>query len=222
VVGGSGGAGATTLACALGQVAARDGPAVVVDPDPLGPGLDRVLGLDAQPGARWDALGTSTGRLGARAFREALPRRGALGVLTWSAGATTALPETGLRECLSAAVRGHHVVVVDLPRSDDPALAETLLRADLVVLVLRPTVASVAATTRLAARLSGRGRLGLVVRGTGLDLEDVSALVSVPLLTTMRDQRGLAESVDLGMGPVRGPRGPLSRAASRVLAEVLR
>jgi hypothetical protein len=34
----------------------------------------------------------------------------------------------------------------------------------------------------------------------------------------MGDQRGLAESIDLGLGPVRSRRGPLGRAASAVLA----
>lgn len=220
VIGGSGGAGATTLACALGQVAARDGPAAVIDTDPLGPGLDRVLGLDAEPGVRWEALGATTGRLGARAFREALPRRGALGVLTWSAGPPSELPVAGLRESLSAAVRGHDVVVVDLPRGTDSTLEETLLRADLVVLVATPTLASVAATTRLVGRLSGRAPLGLVTRGAGLAAEDLATLVGVPLIAATGDQRRLAESIDLGLGPVRGRRGPLARAARAVLAQV--
>ena len=44
VIAGSGGAGASTFACALGQMAARSGPAVVIDADPLGSGH--------RPGAR--------------------------------------------------------------------------------------------------------------------------------------------------------------------------
>jgi len=62
VVGGSGGAGATTFACALGQLASREGTAVVVDLDPLGPGIDRVLGLETREGVRWDELCQTTGR----------------------------------------------------------------------------------------------------------------------------------------------------------------
>lgn len=115
VIGGSGGAGATTFACALGQVAARDGPSVVVDTDPWGPGIDRVLGLDGTPGVHWDDLGLTSGRLGARSFREALPHDDGLGVLTWSAGSTAELSVPTVRESLSAAARGHDVVVVDLP-----------------------------------------------------------------------------------------------------------
>jgi hypothetical protein len=34
----------------------------------------------------------------------------------------------------------------------------------------------------------------------------------------MSDQRGLAESIDLGLGPVRSRRGPLGRTVLQVLA----
>jgi secretion/DNA translocation related CpaE-like protein len=220
VVGGSGGAGATTLACAVAQVASRDGPSVVVDVDPLGPGADRVLGLDDTTGVRWDDLVTTSGRLGARAFRDALPTRDGLGVLTWSAGSTTTLPDSAVRESLSAARRGHDVVVVDLPRTSGPGLDETLVRCDLVVLVVRASVASLAATTRRVARLPDHGRARIVARGRGLDPDDLVALTGLPVIAAMRDQRGLGESVDLGLGPVRGRRGPLARAARRVLAEL--
>ena len=56
VIGGSGGAGATVFAAALGQVAAGVGPTLLVDADPIGPGIDRVLGLEARDGIRWDSM----------------------------------------------------------------------------------------------------------------------------------------------------------------------
>ena len=119
VVGGSGGVGATTFACALGQMAARSGQAVVIDLDPLGPGIDRVLGLEAREGVRWDELGQPTGRLSARSLRQALPRSAGLGVLTWNAGPHGTLQAFAVREALSAAQRGHDTVVLDLPRCRD-------------------------------------------------------------------------------------------------------
>lgn len=222
VVGGSGGAGATTFACALGQVAARSGPAVVVDVDPLGPGADRVLGLDASAGARWDDLARTTGRMGARSFREALPSHDGLGVLTWSAGSSSRPAPATVRESLSAARRGHDLVVVDLPRCVDELVEETLLRCDLVVVVLRPSVSSLTATTRLVGRLADAPRLGLVVRGHGVDPADLAAVSGATVLAEMADQRRLDESVDLGLGPVRGRRGPLARAAGEVLAQAAR
>ncbi|MCD4532720.1 CpaE-like family protein [Nocardioides sp. cx-169] len=220
VVGGSGGAGATTFACALGQVAARTGHAVVVDCDPLGPGVDRVLGLESHDGFRWDALCQTTGRLSGRALREALPRRGRLGVLSWYSGTAGSLQAFAVREALSAARRGHDVVVVDLPRSTAPLVEEVVARCDLVVVVVQPTVAGVASTARLVPRLGTGPQLRLVVRGSGLDPRAVARATGVPVLAEMSDQRGLAEAIDLGLGPVRSPRGRLGRAAADVLAQV--
>lgn len=222
VLGGSGGAGATTFACALGQVASRSGTAVVLDTDRLGPGVDRVLGLDATAGVRWSDLESTTGRLGARALREALPARDRLGALTWAPGRSASLSLEVLRECLSAARRGHDLVVVDLPRGADPLVTDVVSRCDLVVLVVSPTVCGAASTTSTMARFGQRGRWGLVVRGRGLDPEEVARVTGLPLLADMADQRRVAESVDLGLGPVRYRRGPLARAAARVLAEVTR
>ncbi|GAB3245196.1 septum site-determining protein Ssd [Nocardioides dilutus] len=220
VLGGSGGAGATTFACALAQVASRSGTALVVDTDPLGPGVDRVLGLDATEGVRWPDLETTTGRLGARALREALPGRDRLSALSWPAGRSAPLEPGVLRECLSAARRGHDLVAVDLPRSADPMVAEVASRCDLVVLVVAPTVCGAASTTSTVARFEQRGQWGVVVRGRGLDPDDVARVTGLPLLAEMADQRRVVESVDLGLGPVRSRGGPLARAASRVLAAV--
>lgn len=217
VVGGSGGAGASVLAAALGQVAAGAGPAVVVDADPLGPGLDRVLGMEERPGVRWDELCQTTGRLGAIAFRESLPRRDGLGVLTWYAGRRGVLQPFAVREVLSAAQRGHETVVIDLPRSRDPVIEEVVARCDLVLVVVLPTVQGLASAARVVAGLPADAT-ALVLRGPGLDDADVARVVPAPVLLRMGDQRGLAESMDLGLGPVRSRRSPLARTAREVLA----
>jgi secretion/DNA translocation related CpaE-like protein len=216
VLGGSGGAGATTLACALGQVAAARASTLVVDLDPLGPGCDRVLALDGDPGVRWDSLGTASGRLSGRSLREAVPRRDGLGVLGW--GASAAGPDVGaVRETLSAARRGHGFVVLDLPRPDE-LVVEVAAQCAVVVVVVRPTVAGVASAVRRVASLPDPGRAGLVVRGHGVDPHRIAALVGAPVLTTMGDQRGLQESLDLGLGPARSRRGPLAGACRELLA----
>jgi hypothetical protein len=51
-----------------------------------------------------------------------------------------------------------------------------------------------------------------------MDDETLSRAVGAPVLQRMTDQRGLAEAIDVGLGPVRTRRGPLGRAASGVLA----
>ena len=218
VIGGSGGVGATTFACALAQMAARQGPSVVLDLDPLGPGVDRVLGLDLTEGVRWDALGHTTGRLSARALRESVPRRDGCGVLTWYAGPQPRpLQAFAVREALSAARRGHDTVVADLPRGPDPLIDEVAARCDQVLVVVAATVTGVASAVRTCGRFTEAGALGLVVRGSGLDDQTVARLVGAPVLASVPDQRGVGEAVDLGIGPVRTRRNPLGRAASTTL-----
>ena len=217
VVGGSGGAGATTLACALAQWHAARGPTLLVDTDPLGPGLDRLLGMERVAGVRWEGLSETSGRLGARALRESVPRRDHLGVLTWS-GLRRRLDVATARRILPAAVRGHDLVVVDLARHGAAALAELVDRCDDLLVVTPATVPGLAATARLVAELGRPGRSGLVVRPGALSDADAERVTGLPVVAAVGDQRGLAASVDRGLGPLAG-RGPLARAARDLLAE---
>lgn len=216
VVGGAGGAGATTLACALAQWHAARSATLLVDTDPLGPGLDRLLGMEEVAGVRWEGLVETAGRLGARALRESVPRRQHLGVLTWS-GLRRRLDVPTVRRTLAAAGRGHDLVVLDLPRQG-AALAELVDRCDDLVVVTPATVPGLAATARLVAELGRDGRAGLVLRPGGLSDGDGERVTGLPVVATLAHQRGLAASVDRGLGPLTR-RGPLARAARDLLRE---
>ena len=221
VVGGSGGAGASTFACALGQVGGAHGPTLVVDTDPLGPGLDRVLGLDTVPGVRWGDLASSAGRLGARSLRDAVPRGvDGPGVLTWGPGTVLEPTAAVVRETVAAAQRGHDLVVLDLARRRAAPADELVARCDRLVVVVAATLAGVASTVRLLERLPAGPVAVLAVRGGGLSWDDVERATGLSVLVEVPEQRGLLEAVDLGLGPVRHPRVPLARAARRVLGDV--
>jgi len=240
VVGGSGGVGATTFASALALTAAASGPAVLLDLDPLGPGADRVVGLDAHGGpdgragrdaaaggggARWDSLVGSHGRLGSRSLRAALPHRDGLAVLTWPMGAPVDLDPTTAREVLSAAQRGHDVVVADLPRHLDPVSLEVASRCDRVLLVAEPSVAGVASAGKVAAGLRPvNDDLGVVVRvgGAAVPAGHVADILELPLVAELASQRRLDEHLDLGLGPVHARRSPLARAARAALDDLAR
>lgn len=216
VLGGSGGAGASVFAAALAQVAAERHDTLLVDADPLGPGADRVLGLEGTAGVRWDSLASTTGRLSSRAMREALPTSGRLAVLSWPADQTATLQPVAVREVLSAGTRGFASVVVDLPRHPDPVAEEVLARCDHAVVVVHLTVPGVTAASRLVRRMPAGGpRLHLVARTSrgGVDAATAARVLHLPVLVEMPDQRGLEESIDLGVGPARSRRGPLARAA---------
>src|ERR1700712_4025035 len=216
VIGGSGGAGATVFAATLAQTATAAGRTLLVDADPIGAGIDRVLGLESSDGIRWDSMLQTTGRLSSRSLREALPRTGQLSVLTWPADRPATLQAFAMREVLSAGRRGFDTVVVDLPRHRDAVIDEAISRCDHVVLVSTLTVPGVSSAARVAHRLPElTPARHLVTRGSraGLSPESVSRLLRMPLLAAMGDQRGLDEAINLGAGPARSRRGTLARAA---------
>jgi hypothetical protein len=153
--------------------------------------------------------------MSARSLREALPRRDGVGVLTWSPGAQAGLPLFALRDALSAAVRGHDVVVVDLPRTGVDE--EVLSRCDQLVVTVHATLPGIAAAARMVARVAPTGPTSVVVRGSAVDPAEVRRAVRAPVLAAMPDQRGLDEAVDLGLGPLRARRGVLARTAATVL-----
>lgn len=218
VIGGSGGVGASVFAAALAQTMAggRVNP-LLVDGDPLGAGLDRVLGMEGVDGIRWDGLTRSTGRLGARSMRSALPSRDGLSVLSWPAETQPAVSAPAMREVLAAGVRGFGAVIVDLPRRLDASVLETLTRCDRVLLIAHASVPGVASAGRLARQLPRRDSVSLLVREhpRAVKADDVADVLELPCWGSVPHQRSITEAIDLGAGPLRG-----SKALRRVCASV--
>lgn len=225
VIGGCGGAGASVFATALALTAAdRRLQTLLVDTDPLGGGIDMVLGTEDAAGLRWSDLASASGRLGAGSLREALPSTGSLSMLAWDRADLPPLPVEAMRSVLGAGQRGHDLVVIDCPRRLDPAAEEAVIRSTMTLVVVPAEVRAIAAATRVLAQLrSVTAQISLVVRGpgpSGLDAQLVAESLHVPLLASMRPERGLAESLDEGLGPVRRRRGPLVGCCSDLLASL--
>ena len=222
VVGGCGGAGASVLASALGVVAAaRQLRTLLVDGDPLGGGIDLVLGGEKTNGLRWpDLIGTS-GRVSAPTLRAALPDICALAVLSWDRGNLLNVPADLMRAVIAAGQRGGDLVVIDLPRRLDAAVEEALVRSTSALLVVPAQVRAVAAAARVARQLRPVAPdLRLVVRGpspSGLDGHVVADTLDLPLAAEMRAQRSLDDALELGHGPSLRSRDPLTGACARVL-----
>lgn len=220
VIGGSGGVGATVLAAALALTAGGVGRAMLVDLDPLGPGLGRLVGLDAATGVTWRDLTGLQGRLGSRALRGALPVRNGVGVLGWSVEVTDPPAGTLVREVVSAGQRGHDWVVLDLPRTSDPLTMSVAAHCDHVLLVARAAVGSVASAARVAERVRLQApSLGLVVRSQRRSslATEVARALDVPLFAELPDQRRLDEHLELGLGPVHSSRGALASTAGALV-----
>ncbi|WP_405428729.1 septum site-determining protein Ssd [Streptomyces erythrochromogenes] len=216
VIGGSGGAGASTLACALAVRAARAGErTVLIDGDPLGGGMDVLLGGESAEGLRWPDFAASRGRVGAGALEESLPELHELRVLSWDRGDRVVVPPAAVRSVVAAARRRGGVVVVDLPRRVDEAVAEVLAQLDLVLMVVPGELRSVAAAGRVAAGVRMVARdVRVVVRGRcpgGLDPEDVAGLLGAPLAGEVPVEVGLPGRVAEGEPPGSQGRGALAR-----------
>ncbi|MCP3820281.1 septum formation initiator [Streptomyces sp. A3M-1-3] len=216
VIGGRGGAGASTLACALAVTAARGGErAMLIDADPLGGGLDVLLGGESAEGLRWPDFAGSRGRVGGGALEESLPELHALRVLSWDRGDSVVIPPTAIRSVLAAARRRGGVVVVDLPRRVDEGVAEALAQLDLGLLVVPAELRAVAAASRVASMAGMVLRdLRAVVRGpyaAGLDDESVAGLLGLPLAGELPVEAGLLGAQDGGAPPGGSPRSPLAR-----------
>lgn len=216
VVGGRGGAGTSVFAVALAQSAPA---ALLVDGDPWSGGIDLVLGSEDEPGLRWPDLALQGGRLGYPALRDALPRRGAVSVL--SSGRTGVDIEAGpLGAVVDAGCRGGVTVVCDVPRRCTAAAETALDAADLVVIVTPADVRSCAAAAAVRPWVVAcNPNVGVVVRGPapgGLRAAEVARIVDLPLLAAMRPQPGLHDALERGGLRLR-PRSPLAVAARQVL-----
>ncbi|HNP55929.1 MAG TPA: hypothetical protein PK331_13845 [Gordonia sp. (in: high G+C Gram-positive bacteria)] len=231
VLGGHGGAGATTLAAAVGLAATHgvSGRGVLlVGPDEVGAGIDLMLGIEDVPGPRTCDLNAVGGRLNHATLREALPRVGQrLSVL--AAGERAAPSRV---ESVAAAVDsgrfGGDIVVVDVPRTNPALRTELLRRADFTVLVSQATLSAVAATRATRADIDDVvGHIELVLRGPapgGLPADEIAWAVGVALLGAYRSDPSLTARMEGGsLRPTRrSPLGKIAESVCRRLDEVVR
>ena len=226
VVGGRGGAGATTLAAALAVTALRAGArTMVVDADPLGGGIDLVLGGEDAAGLRWGQLAGARGRLGAGAVQDALPRVDELTILCFDRRPVEPVTGEAMGTLLDAGLRGHDLVVADLPRRLDEAATVALERATVALLVVPAEVRAAVAASRVVRQLSPHCvDLRLVVRGpapAGLTADDMAEALAMPLAGAIRAEPGLAGDLERGDPPAHRGKGPLAEFCRSFLPEVV-
>jgi secretion/DNA translocation related CpaE-like protein len=226
VVGGSGGAGASTLASALAFVGAQRGlRTMLVDADPLGGGLDLLVGAERVPGWRWPRLAAARGHLGDLAGQ--LPQVEGVDVLSMARGpgVTESGPDVEqVRAVLLSATRSHQLVVVDVARQLSPAGREALRRADLGLLVVLAQLRAIAAAQHLVGQLEDAcTALHLLVRLTrprGLAADAVAESLGLPLAGMLAEDPSLSVGAARGEPPGRAARSPLARSCCAVLDDL--
>ncbi|WP_315097899.1 pilus assembly protein FlpE, partial [uncultured Cellulomonas sp.] len=137
VLGGRGGAGASTLAAAVARQLARRTATVLVDLDRASGGIDVLLGLEAADGVRWPDLADARGEVSGADVLALLPRWGACAVLS-ADRARPGPPEPAVvADVLHALTAEAGALVLDVDRGAVVA-GESLVRACDAVLVVAP------------------------------------------------------------------------------------
>ncbi|MFB9357452.1 septum site-determining protein Ssd [Actinoplanes nipponensis] len=222
VIGGRGGAGASILAGGLAVTAVGDGHrTLLLDADPVGGGLDLVLGWEGLDGLRWPALAATGGRVDPPALLEALPHRGDLVLLSFARDDVHPVPAAAMAATLDAGRRGRDVIVADLPRRLDEAATLALEAADQAVMIVPAELRATAAAARIAAvaRMHCEN-LAVVVRGPApgkLKAREVARSIGLPLAGSLRPEPALCRALERGDAPAADGRGPLAELCKRLI-----
>jgi len=227
VIGGRGGAGTSTLAGGLAVTAVKAGHrTLLIDADPLGGGLDLLLGWEQVNGLRWPSLAEAGGRVDPPALLSALPHRGDLVLLSFARDESPVVPSEAMAATLDAGRRGRDVIIADLPRQMDDAAVLALQAADRAVLIVPAELRACASAARVAQAIRAhRDDLSLVVRGPSpgkLKPQQVAAALGLPLAGSLRPEPAMSEAVERGDPPAASGRGPLSSLCRRLIADLVR
>jgi secretion/DNA translocation related CpaE-like protein len=227
VVGAAGGVGGSTCAAALAVTAAADGQrTVLVDGDPIGGGLDLLVGAEHLDGWRWPRLAQARGHLGDLTGQ--LPYVDGVDLLaaarqTGEAGSTT-VGSQQLAAVFRSTTRSHDLTVVDLPRWFPALGPEAARRADLTILLVRADLRGLAAAREVAAWLPEtttqvllRGR-----RSAAVVPDVVEETLGLPVLATLADETAVRLAAERGWPPHGSGKSALGRACRAVLAQLPR
>lgn len=185
VLAGCGGAGASVFAAVLaGCAAARTGQAFLIDCDPVGGGIDVLLGCERADGSRWSQVRLRGGGLDPAVLRDCLPSWRQVSVL--AVDDPQALDPAALGQITDAAALAGPVIL-DIARWPSPVRAAALSACDLAILITPAEVRAVTAAAAIAADLDP-GRTALVIRGPGpwLPAGRIGALLGLAVLGELR------------------------------------
>lgn len=222
VLGGCGGAGATTTAALIAGAAVRLGHgAALVDGDRYGSGLE--LGLAEEPlmGLKWPDLASASGSIDPTELEASLPRVRGVPVLSWpaSTGPALSVGPTAIARVLDAARQAFDLVVVDVGRGRE-GLEDFAWASDQLLLVVPARLGATLAASRLLGDLPPVP-VEILVRGRlaeGVDAEQLAAAVGCPLGSYLPDLRGATAAAEAGRLLQLARRRPVRRMADDLLS----
>lgn len=176
-------------ASGLAAVFASAVGAILIDLDPVGGGVDVLLGIETVPGARWSGLHLAGGTLDPHALADGLPQWGSVPVLA-SDGQAVSVAQ--VEEVLDAA-EAWGDVVLDLPRGPSAERDAAVVRCAMVVVLAVATVRGLVAAQAVLSSLPDVPA-GVIVRPGEVSVPEVPQYVSAPLLGVLRRPVGALEA----------------------------
>ncbi len=222
IVGGCGGAGASTAAVWLAHAAAREGVRVLlVDGDPWGGGLELALAAEETAGLRWPDLAEASGTIDPRQLADSLPLAGGFSFLSWPGNKErhSGVDHAVVAGVLDAARRGYELVIVDIGRGRE-TLRTFAWDCDRMIVVAPALLRAAVATARLLQDLPPVETM-LVVRGrpgASLDAGLIAESVGLPLAGIVPDVRRAAAATESGRLLDAGRQRSVRRFTGMVLA----
>jgi secretion/DNA translocation related CpaE-like protein len=226
VIGGRGGAGASILSGGLAVTAVRAGHrTLLVDADPLGGGLDLLLGWENVDGLRWPAFADTDGRVDPSALLQALPNRGDLVLLSFDREQFPSVPGAAMAATLDAGRRGRDVIIADLPRQLDDAAVLALQAADRALLIVPAELRATAAAARVARAVQLHCEdVSVVVRGPApgkLRPREVASALGLPLVGSLRPEPAMCQALERGQPPAGDGKGPLADLCRELIDDLV-
>ncbi len=128
-----------------------------------------------------------------------------------------------VRRVLQEGRRDCELVIVDVPRSLDPAAVAALSLARRVYLVVPAQLRAIAAANQMCRTLRAvAADVRAIVRGpapSGIAPSGIARTMGIPLAGQIRAEPGLARDYERGVPPGQ-PRGPLGRLCTQLLDEL--
>lgn len=220
VMGGSGGVGASTLAAALAcraTASASTAASALMDLDPVGGGIDLLLGAEQAQGWRWPRLASAEGSVGD--LRPYLPTVDGVTLVSMARGPALDLSTKPLAAITASLRRTHHLVVADVGRSQAAAGREAQRLATRRLLVVAAGVRGVAAAREVIRGDQGDGFDAVLRRGPRhrLPRDVVSEALECLVVGELPDDPRLADGAERGVPPLVAAGRPYRRACERLL-----
>ena len=217
-VGAAGGVGTSTFAAAVARAASQDADPVVVDAHRYSGGLDLLLGVEEEIGARWGEIEIGEGSVDRAQLRRALPRtRDGIAVLTCARTTVPAAAAKSLRaevDRVTTVLGAGGLTVVDAPPDALPN------RCDHAFVVVPGEVRAAAAAALISAECRAANTpVSLVLRHrgwSGLSAQEVERVAGADVVAEVKHLPRLVRTCEVDGLPVRLP-SPLAAAAEKVL-----